>query len=674
MAEKKSAGVIKQARKHSKMVGAGLLAAAMSPALMAAESKAELEAVEVRGSQLIRSGYKAPNTTIGKREQDVQNIPQSATVINQQVMQDQATTDLKDALRNAGITFQAGEGGQTEVPIIRGMHAGGDVFDDGLRGSAAQFNADTYNTERVEVLKGSAAALFGRGAAGGVINQVSKSPYAGRGGEVAVGLGTQGFKRATADVNYAFNDDIAVRINAMGENVESRRKPVEKKRWGIAPSVIFGMTGDTQLELSYKHDDENNVPDFGVPYINTGTNTRTAAVEAIDQFFGYNTDFEDIKRDAFTAKLDHQFNENMKISNTTRYSRTRYDMMGIPPRLNANGLVARGLSGNAVKVVDYDANTWTNHTDFNMKFDTGRLKHDVLVNAELTREKRKNYSHTYSFFNADGTPAPTTNPIGFHHGKPTENFYWTRTNPDPSVLTTHTVGVGVSDIVEITPQWTAIAGVRFNHIKTENAPSGGGSKTSRTDNVWTYNGSVIWTPVEGHNAYLTYSTAVTPVAYRVTGQNDSLDPSQLVAEPEETRTIELGTKHAFFDDALTVNAALFHTKKTQQYYRDAGFIDAVKVYGLDMEVAGRITENVNAGLGVRYVGNRYTHMPRGGTWVQKLPSYTAVDAMLNYENKNYRAQLNVNNLFDKKYFSTGHRQQAIPGERRASIVTFAYKF
>ena len=135
MAEKKSAGVIKQARKHSKMVGAGLLAAAMSPALMAAESKAELEAVEVRGSQLIRSGYKAPNTTIGKREQDVQNIPQSATVINQQVMQDQATTDLKDALRNAGITFQAGEGGQTEVPIIRGMHAGGDVFDDGLRGS-----------------------------------------------------------------------------------------------------------------------------------------------------------------------------------------------------------------------------------------------------------------------------------------------------------------------------------------------------------------------------------------------------------------------------------------------------------------------------------------------------------------------------------------------------------
>ena len=727
MSNKKPPIAHKQARKHTTLVSAGLLAAAMSPAIAHAENESRLETIEVQSDKVIRSGYKAPNTTIGKREQDVQNIPQSATVINQQVMQDQATTDLKDALRNAGITFQAGEGGQTEVPIIRGMHAGGDVFDDGLRGSAAQFNADTYNTERVEVLKGSAAALFGRGAAGGVINQVSKSPYAGRGGEVAVGLGTQGFKRATADVNYAFNDDIAVRINAMGENVESRRKPVEKKRWGIAPSVIFGMTGDTQLELSYKHDDENNVPDFGVPYVNTGANTRTAAVEAIDQFFGYNTDFEDIKRDAFTAKLDHQFDENMKISNTTRYSRTRYDMMGIPPRLNANGLVARGLSGNAVKVVDYDANTWTNHTDFNMKFDTGRLKHDVLVNAELTREKRKNYSHTYSFFNADGTPAPTTNPIGFHHGKPTENFYWTRTNPDPSVLTTHTVGVGVSDIVEITPQWTAIAGVRFNHIKTENAPSGGGSKTSRTDNVWTYNGSVIWTPVEGHNAYLTYSTAVTPVAYRVTGQNDSLDPSQLVAEPEETRTIELGTKHAFFDDALTVNAALFHTKKTQQYYRDAGFIDHIKVYGLDMEVAGRITdklnlignlvwangkmsadagnpnvaqldgyfpeaaakftanvwgnyritENVNAGLGVRYVGDRYTHMPsRGGNpvMVQKLPSYTAVDAMLNYETRSYRAQLNVNNLFDKKYFSTGHRQQAIPGDRRASIVTFAYKF
>ena len=127
MSNKKPPIAHKQARKHTTLVSAGLLAAAMSPAIAHAENESRLETIEVQSDKVIRSGYKAPNTTIGKRTQDVQNIPQSATVINQQVMQDQATTDLKEALRNAGITFQAGEGGQTEVPIIRGMHAGGDV-------------------------------------------------------------------------------------------------------------------------------------------------------------------------------------------------------------------------------------------------------------------------------------------------------------------------------------------------------------------------------------------------------------------------------------------------------------------------------------------------------------------------------------------------------------------
>ena len=725
MSNKKPPIAHKQARKHTTLVSAGLLATAMSPAIAHAENESRLETIEVQSDKVIRSGYKAPNTTIGKRTQDVQNIPQSATVINQQVMQDQATTDLKEALRNAGITFQAGEGGQTEVPIIRGMHAGGDVYDDGLRGAAAQFNADTYNTERVEVLKGSAAALFGRGAAGGVINQVNKSPYIGTGGDFAVGLGTQGFKRITADVNYAFNDDIAVRLNAMGENADSRRKIAETQKWGIAPSIAFGLSGDTQFELAYKYDVENNRPDLGVPYVTSGDKQKIAPVAAVDQFFGYNTDFEDIKRSALTAKFDHKFTDNISINNTLRYSKSDYDLMVYAPRIlrgqdnGDNSIVGRALNG--MKTTKYDANTLTNHTDFNAKFDTGSLKHDVLVNLELTREKRNNYGiANLRFWNTDGTAA-SANPYGFHHGAPNERYHFSRDVDKSSVLTTRTVGVGVSDIVEISPQFKAIAGVRFNHIKTENSPTNGSASQARTDNLWTYNGSLIWDWMQGHNAYLTYSTAVTPVAYRVSGQSDSLDPSQLVAAPEKTRTIELGSKNAFFDDALTVNAALFHTKKTQQYYRDAGFIDDVKVYGLDMEVAGRvtdklnlignlvwangkmtatgdpatdqlnghfpeaaakftanvwgnyrITDHINAGLGVRHVGKRHTHSRAAD--VQLLPSYTVADAMMSYENKNYRAQLNVNNVFDKKHFTTGHRQQAIPGERRAVVMTLGYKF
>ncbi|MDO5074081.1 MAG: TonB-dependent siderophore receptor [Neisseria animaloris] len=723
-------------RNRSMVLGVGLLAATMNPAFAATQpaASAELEKITVRGSKPVRSGYKAPNTTIGKRLQDVQNIPQSATVINQQVIKDQATSDLKEALKNAGITFQAGEGGQTEVPIIRGLHAGGDVYDDGLRGSAAEFNSDTFNTDHIEVLKGSAAVLFGRGAAGGVINQVSKTPYIGTGGDVALGVGNRNYKRLTGDFNHAFNDDVAVRLNIVGEDKDSFRKPVDSRKFGIAPSISVGLSSNTQFDLGYKFEKSDKFPDLGVTYRSTGSNTAVADDRLINKNFGYpDIDFEKRRNHTATAKLRHNFNDDTTLTNTLRYAKTDYDYLVLGPRWNGNQTQIRRRL-NDYKNIKYDSNTWSNHTDFNIKFDTGPVKHDLLANLELTQEKRNNYRLSNTFFRNGIQVVPGNNgvlegsPYDVGSGKFLSNDRFTVVqNPAHSgVLTTRTIGVGLNDIVELTPTVKAIAGVRFNRINTKNEaliPSRNNKNASRSDNIWTYNGSVIWDYLPGHNVYATYSTAATPVAYRVTGQPDALEDAQLVAEPEKTRTVEVGTKNAFFDDALTVNAALFHTKKTQQYYRDAGFIDWSKVYGLDLEVAGRITDrlnvlgnvivsngsmkatspstkqlnghfpeaaakftanlwtnyritdNVNAGLGIRHVGDRYTHSPNNnGSIVQKLPAYTAVDAMTSYENRKYRAQLNVNNVFDKKHFTTGHRRQAIPGDRRTVLATFGYKF
>lgn len=736
---KKAQATMSGTRKRSMTLGVGLLAAAMNPAFADDRNQpaqsTELEQVTVKGSKPIRSGYKAPNTTIGKRLQDVQNIPQSATVINQQVIQDQATSDLKDALKNAGITFQAGEGGQTEVPIIRGMHAGGDVYDDGLRGSAAEFNSDTFNTDHIEVLKGSSAVLFGRGAAGGVINQVSKMPYTGTGGDIALGVGNRKYKRLTGDFNHAFNDHVAVRLNIMGEDKDSFRKPADSRKFGIAPSISIGMNTDTQFDLGYKFEKLDKFPDLGVPYRNTGGKTAVADERLINQNFGYkDIDFEKRRNHTATAKLSHKFSDNINAANTLRYAKTDYDYLVLAPRWNGSQTQIRRQFGD-YKNIKYDSNVWSNQTDFNFKFDTGPVKHDLLANIEFTQEKRDNYNRYARYFR-NGVPVPNTSkdpkrelfegaPYDVASGRFTSNDRFTAIlRPAHSgTLTTRTIGVGLNDIVELTPTVKAIAGVRFNRIRTDNKaliPSRNNKTVKRTDNIWTYTGSLIWDYKPGHNLYATYGTATTPVAYRVTGQPDALEDAQLVAEPEKTRTVEIGTKNAFFDDALTVNAALFHTKKTQQYYRDAGFIDWAKVYGLDIEVAGRITnrlnmigniivsngkmkatspsteqlnghfpeaaakftanawanyritDNVNAGLGIRHVGNRYTHSRT--SVVQKLPAYTAVDAMASYEKRRYRAQLNVNNVFDKKHFTTGHRQQAVPSDRRTVLATFGYKF
>lgn len=722
--KKKTNVILTSTRKGSMALGVGLLAAAMNPAL-AADSATELDTVDVRSNKPIRSGYKAPDTTIGKRLQDIQNIPQSATVINRQVMKDQATSDLKDALKNAGITFQAGEGGQAEVPIIRGFHAGGDVYEDGIRGSSTEFNNDTFNTDHIEVLKGSAAVLFGRGASGGVINQVSKIPYLGTGGDVAIGFGNRKYKRITGDFNHAFNDNVAVRLNLMGEDKDSFRKPGDTSKFGIAPAISIGLSEDTQFDFNYKYEKTDGFPDLGIPYRNTGDRTAEADERLIDKNFGHpNIDFEKRRNHSATAKLSHKFNENTNISNTLHYAKTKYDYLVMAPRWNSNQTQVRRRFRD-YKHSRYDSDAWSNLTDFNYKFDTGNIKHDLLASLELTQEKRKNYSaNTIFYLNGNQVTGNEGLPYNVATGTFAQgNVGFTRNPQRSSDLETRTIGIGLNDIIELTPTVKAIAGVRYNHIKTEHKPIPSGKITSRSDGLWTYTGSLIWDYKPGHNVYATYATAATPVTYRVTGQPAAIDPSQLVAAPEKTRTVEVGTKNAFFNDTLTVNAALFHTRKTQQYYRDAGFIDEAKVYGLDTEVAGRITDrlnlignvvisngkmkasdpatvqldghfpetaakftanawanyritdDINTGLGIRHIGNRYTHSPSAnGGIVQKLPAYTVVDAMASYENRNYRAQLNVNNLFDKKHFTTGHRRQAIPGDRRTILATFGYKF
>ncbi|MCS4533411.1 TonB-dependent receptor [Neisseria montereyensis] len=718
--KKKTHVIITSTRKNSMALGVGLLAATMNPAL-AADSTTELGTINVRDNRPIRSGYEAPDTTIGKRLQDVQEIPQSATVINQQLMKDQATSDLKSALKNAGITFQAGEGGQAEVPIIRGFHAGGDVFEDGMRGSSAQFNTDTFNTDHVEVLKGSAGILFGRGVGGGVINQVSKMPYLGTGGDVAVGFGSRSYKRFTGDYNHAFNDNVAVRLNIMGEGRDSFRKPVDTKKFGIAPTVSFGLSGDTRLDLGYKYIKEDNTPDLGVTYRRTGPATAVAD----DRYFNTNIGYPGLESEksynqVATAKLTHKFNDNASIDNTLRYSKTKFDSFTMAPRLNPDGTQVRRIFSD-YKTIIYNADTWSNLTNFNYKFDTGGIKHDLLTTLELIREKRDTYRPAH-VFTIDGNPAALSDGLPYNIATGTfapGNVTHMRLPVEPTVTKTNTVGLGVSDIIELTPTVKAVAGVRYNHIKTKNRAATDGQEVSRSDNLWTYTGSLIWDYLPGRNVYATYSTSAMPVTFRVIGAWASLDPSQLVSAPERTRTFEIGTKNSFFDDALTVNAALFHTRKTNQYVRNAGFADEVKVYGLDAGVTGRITDrlnlisnvvisngkvraddpatfqlndkfpeaaakvtanmwanyrvtnDINTGLGIRYVGKRYTYDPN---ILQKLPSYTLVDAMVSYENRNYRAQLNVNNLFDKKYFESGIRPHAFPGERRTILATFGYKF
>ena len=214
---------IAQKKRPNKML-ASVLAVSLAPGLALADDAkssdtAQLETIKVQAEQAPRGSYNAATTTLGKQKQALKDVPQAVSVVTRQLIADQGDINMKDVLKNvSGITFVAGEGGRSgDSIILRGFSAFGDTYRDGQR-DVAQYNRDPFNDERIEVLKGASSMLFGRGSTGGVINQVSKTPFAGEQVELSTTIGSNDFYRGTADINQALSDTAAIRLNVMATN------------------------------------------------------------------------------------------------------------------------------------------------------------------------------------------------------------------------------------------------------------------------------------------------------------------------------------------------------------------------------------------------------------------------------------------------------------------------
>src|SRR3984885_2763248 len=204
-----------------------------------------------------------------KLSQDEQNPPQSITVVSSELISAQGDTRLEDALRNVpGITLNAGEGAaRGDTVNLRGFSAFNDFFLDGIR-DAAVYTRASFNLQSVEVIEGPSAVLFGRGSTGGAINQVSKAPFAAPLYSLTTSIGSNDLYRATADVNVPIAPASALRVNAMGESsAVAARDEVKNRRWGLAPALALGMGSADSLTLAYLHEQENDVPDAGIPFV-----------------------------------------------------------------------------------------------------------------------------------------------------------------------------------------------------------------------------------------------------------------------------------------------------------------------------------------------------------------------------------------------------------------------
>ena len=252
-----------------------------------------------------------------KLTEPLRDIPQTITVIPRAVMDEQGATTLRDVLRNvAGITFQAGEGG---VPAgdqlsIRGFSARTDMFVDGVRDFGG-YSRDSFNIEQVEVAKGPTSSIAGRGSTGGAINQVSKAPGAGadrRGDDRRRQRRAISARRSIStsrSTDFRFPAP-SFRVNAMWTDTGvPGRDRVESSRWGVAPSLGFGIGTATRATISYFNLKQDNLPEYGLPWVPANTNPELAAyangAPPVDQsnFYGLTTrDYEKTDTDLATAR------------------------------------------------------------------------------------------------------------------------------------------------------------------------------------------------------------------------------------------------------------------------------------------------------------------------------------------------------------------------------------
>ncbi len=701
-------------------------------------SEAVLPAVQVEDSSFQDSGtYQGGTTRLGKMKQLPKDIPQSVTIVPQQLILDRGADTLKDALRNvAGLTFNAAEGGRIGDNItLRGYSAVSDLYMDGMR-DVAQYNRDTFNYQQIDVLRGSASMVFGRGSTGGVINQVSKVPLLEDRGRVSMTVGSFEYKRVTADVNKKLGDEAALRINAMVTDADSFRDYASTDRKGIAPSVRWGIGTRNEFMLSFYHLEYNDLPDYGIPIVNQ-QGGRPINVP-IQRFYGIaSTNYQKDSADIGTAGWIHRFSADTEIKTVIRSGNYKRDLRAVAPNTGAATVITDSTVVNRGRQArGADETTTTLQSDFTTSLNALGMKHFVLAGTELIREsaERWSYAGAATTPTAAGDP-PTT--VGDPNPFPTlpANYNNSYFKVNPQNFSASTIGLYAQDIIELTRQWKVVLGARWDHfdadyqtISSATATLGQVSTFQRRDRVWSYRSGLMYQPTDLSTYYVSYGTSFNPSADLY-----ALDARTTNTPPEKSRNIEAGAKWELFDGNLSTRTAIFRSEKTNERNTDLALPDISVLSGkrhtdgIELEAAGRITRNWEVfaavafmkaeideqlnpyavglrppntppytatvwttynlgkgwkiGGGVDFVGDRLgyaigTAVPYTQPVVRQVDAYQRWDAMISYDQPRYALRLNVFNLFDTRYFEAIYPNGpfAIPGTSRAVQLTLTLKF
>ena len=697
--------------------------AADDAALAAADVAAAVDAAAADADQIVVTGqrpeYGARETCAATRTcTDVRDVPQSLSVISEAQIEDQALRSIADLLMYVpGTTPGTGEGNRDQI-TLRGNNTTADFFVNGVRDDA-QYYRDLYNAERVEVLRGPNAMIFGRGGGGGIVNRVTKRPSGSAYREFALQADSEGGYRLSGDVDLPVGTgDAGLRLNGVYENGESFRRGVELERYGINPT--FGVTlGDTRIDLSYEFFHDRRTADRGVPAANG------RPLRGFDRtFFGDpRQSFADIDAHILSAGIEHRFSDSVTLRNRTTFA--DYDKFYqniFPGALNtATNRVALSAYNDTQK-----RQNLFSQTDLIVEGDLGGLSHTLLLGFEAGRQETVSRRRN-GFFVSAANPlgvgsitvpltAPTIDadliflPVNTNAQRTPSNF----NQGDATVLAFY-----AQEQLRLSDRFEIVAGLRYDRFKLDVLNRNTGVTFSRTENLLSPRLGLIFKPVDSVSFYASYSRSYLPSAG---DQFSSLDVTSEALKPEKFDNYEVGVKWEPVA-GLLATVALYQLDRSNTRALDpvtqlTVLTGAQRSRGLEIGVERNISDkwqvsggyafqkaeitrttaaapagrevplvprhqfslwnryNVNSrlglGLGVIARSKSFASISNAVT----LPSYARVDGAVFYEiADNIEAQVNVENLFSADYYGTAHSDNNIaPGAPTTARATLRFRF
>ncbi len=662
-----------------------------------------LEKFQVYGHSDKESYSIQRSVTATRTDTALVDVPQAVTVITRELINDQAMRSVGDVTRYVpGVGIAQGEGNR-DTPVLRGNSTTADFFVDGARDDVQYFR-DLYNVDRVEVLKGPNAMIFGRGGSGGLINRVTKQALGQTLRELTLQAGSWDQFRATLDVGQAVTRALAFRLTGLYEDSGSYRDGVTLKRHGVNPTFAYVLAPSTTLRFGYEYFHDERVADRGVPSFQGRPLPTDAAT-----FFGDPTQSpaRATVNTAF-AVVEHSFANGISLRSHTRFSAYgKFYQNVFPGAVNAAGTSVAISAYNAAT----DRKNLCNQTDLEFSLETGAVQHHLLAGLELARQGTDNLRLTGYFDSI--SPTTTSMLVPVTDPRPTAPLTY---RPSATDADNHgvarTVAVYAQDQISLLPQLQAIIGVRLERFTMDFRNNRTATTVDSTDTLVSPRTGLLFKPRDELSFYASYTMTNIP---RAGEQLSSLNLTNRSLEPEKFSNYEIGAKWDVRPD-LAFTVATYRLDRSNVVITDPAnptkslLVDGQRAKGVELGLTGRLTKSWSVAGGYAYqdgrikttqsatvvAGARLAQLPRHtlSLWNRydfnrrfglglgviyrdeiyastdntvKLPGFVRFDAAVFYRvNDRVRVQANLENLFDRDYHASAHSNTNItPGSPRA---------